>query len=208
MDREEKLYRMFGKFYPQGTILYSENDPAEEMFYIQSGRLRVTTRAGTDRPVETRDIGAGDLLGEDSFVGQGRRKNMAEALEDSRLLVIGSGNVDSVVRNGPEIAEAIVRKLLDSLRGAWENLYDWQCSHAWKGVRENLESEGAGGTRSPGEVSAALGVEEFTVRMILEKMTQAGALAAEGGSYILQDASLLDRMRPADSAPAGEAGGR
>ena len=133
---------------------------------------------------------------------------MAEALEDSRLLVIDPGNVDSVVRNGPELAEAIVRKLLGGLRGAWETLYDWQCSRAWEGVRENVESEGTGGSRSPGEVSAALGVEEFTVRMIREKMTQAGALTAKGGSYILKDASLLDRMSPADSAPTGETGGR
>ena len=94
---------------------------------------------------------------------------MAEALEDSRLLVINPGNVDSVVRNGPELAEAIVGKLLDRLKGSWETLYDWQCSHAWKGVRENVESGGSGGALAPWEVSAALGVEESTVRMILEK---------------------------------------
>lgn len=208
MDREEKLYRMFGKFYPQGTILFSENDPAEEMFYIQSGRLRVSTRGGGGDAVETLDIGAGDLLGEDSFIGHGQRKNMAEALEDSRLLVIDPGNVDSVVRNGPELAEVIVSKLLDSLKTSWESLYDWQCAHAWNGVRDSMESEGAGGARAPGEVSAEIGVEEFAVRMILEKMAQAGALAAEGGSYILKDAPLLDSMRRSDVAPTGKTGDR
>jgi len=208
MDREEKLYRMFGKFCPQGTILFSENDPAEEMFYIQAGRIRVTTQGGADSPEETRDIGAGELLGEDSFVGRGQRTNMAEALVDSRLLVIDPGNVDSVVRTGPELAEMIVLKLLDSLKGAWETLYDWLCSHAWERVRGNVASEGTGSTRDPGQVSAAIGVEEFAIRMILEKMTQTGALAAESGSYVLKDASLLDRMRTADSPQTGETGGR
>jgi hypothetical protein len=208
MDRKEKLYRMFGKFYPQGTILFSENDPAEEMFYIQSGRLRVTARGGAEGPVEEKDIGPGDLLGEDSFTGQGQRKAMAEALEDSRLLVIDSGNVDSVVRNGPVLAEVIVQKLLDNLKVRWESLHGWQCAHAWKRVREIVKSKGDGGATAPGEVSAAIGMEEFAVRMILEKMAGAGAVASEGGSYTLRDAALLDKMPPPDVTPAGETGGR
>lgn len=208
MDREAKLYRMFGKFYPQGTILFSENDPAEEMFYIQSGRLRVTARGGADGPAETKDIGPGKLLGEDSFTGQGERRAMAEALEDSRLLVIDPGNVESVVRNAPELAEVVVQMLLGSLKTTWESLHHWQCEHAWERVREQVENEGKGGSWAPGEVSAAIGLEEYAVRMILDKMVQAGAVASEGGSYTLRDAALLSKMPPADITPTGTTGGR
>jgi len=208
MDREEKLYRMFGRFYPQGTILFRENDPAGEMFYIQSGRLRVTARGGAEGPGETKDIGPGDLLGEDSFSAQGQRRTRAEVLEESRLLAIDPGNVDSVVRNGPELAEVIVQKLLASLKVGWESLHDWQCAHAWKRVRERVKSKGDGGASAPGEVSAAIGMEEFAVRMILEKMAGAGAVASEGGSYTLRDAALLDKIPPPDVTPAGETVGR
>jgi hypothetical protein len=208
MDREEKLYRMFGKFYPQGTILFSENDSAEEMFYIQSGRLRVTGREGAEGPAQTMDVGPGELLGEDSFTGGGERRTMAEALEDSRLLVIDPGNVESVVRNGPELAEVIVQMLLDSLRTTWVSLHRWQCAHAWERVRAQVEMEGKSGSWASGEVSAAIGVEEYAVRMILDTMAQAGGVASEGGSYTLRDAALLSKPPPADVTPTGTTGGR
>lgn len=191
MQREETLYRMFGRFYPQGTILFSENDPGEDIFYIQSGRVRLTKRAEGHSARETLELKAGDLLGEDVLIGEGRRGIMAETVEDSRLLVIGSDTVGSMVRNAPELSTEILEGLLGRLRAAWGGLRRWQCSQGWERVKKSLEGASGRSSWYVGEVSAESGLEEAVVRMILDELVAKGALETEGGSYRVQNSGVL-----------------
>ncbi len=126
MERGHILFKMFGKFCPQGTILFNEKDYGEEAYYIQSGTLR-TGVSGRD---ERLDLGPGDILGEEALLERAPRTCMAEATEDTRLLVIDGRNIDSVVRNGPELATTLMGELMRKLDAAWSGLRGWQTRYA------------------------------------------------------------------------------
>ncbi len=72
----------------KGTVLLRQGDPSESMFVVATGRVRLTLGSGA----EMREIGVmgpGDFFGELSLLSGGERSATAEAIEDSRLLVVG-----------------------------------------------------------------------------------------------------------------------
>jgi len=204
MERDSTLYRMFGKFYPQGTILYSENEPGEEMFYIQSGRVVLKERKGGT--VLEKSLGPGALLGEECFSERNTRPSAAEVTEDSRLLVIDSRNIAGLSRNGPELSGEIMDCLLGCLDEAWKDLRRWQDSYSLEKVRSLYREEGRTRSWSIAEVSELTNIEESGIRRLFNGLVGAGALSCEGDTFRFRDDTLLEKLFSGRS-PGGEEGG-
>jgi CRP-like cAMP-binding protein len=192
MERDNTLYKMFGKFYPQGTILYSENDSGEEMFYIQSGRVVLKERK--DGTVREKSLGPGALLGEECYSERSARRSAAEVTEDSRLLVIGPGNIAGVSRNGPELSAEIMNCLLKGLDKAWKDLRRWQETFSLKKIEAFFRDEDRTRSWRIEEVSELTNIEESGVRRIFEDMVEAGALSSEGDDFRLSGETALEEF--------------
>jgi CRP-like cAMP-binding protein len=204
MERDNTLYKMFGKFYPQGTILYSENDTGEEMFYIQSGRVVLKERK--DGTVTEKSLGPGALLGEECFSERGPRTLAAEVAEDSRLLVIDPRNIAGVSRNGPELSGEIMNCLLSRLDEAWKDLRRWQESYSLEKIGSFFRDEDRTRSWRIEEVSESTNIEESGVRRVFEGLVGAGALSSEGDAFRLSDESALEKLfsRGSPGEDAGE----
>ena len=87
---------------PKGTVLFRQGDPADDMFVIAEGRVRVTLGAGTDA-TEVAVLGPGEFFGELSLLMGAARTATAEAFEDCRLLVIGRDVFAMLVQDDLEI---------------------------------------------------------------------------------------------------------
>jgi CRP/FNR family cyclic AMP-dependent transcriptional regulator len=74
-------------------ILFSQGDPAPTVFYLQSGRIRLTvvSRSGKEAVIAT--LGPGDFLGEGCIAGQTLRMATAKATEPISVLVIDKGEM-------------------------------------------------------------------------------------------------------------------
>jgi CRP-like cAMP-binding protein len=119
VDRAQVLFRLFGKYCPEGTILYTEGAPGDELCLVQSGAVRLGPAAGEP----AREVGPGGILGEEAFFGRAPRPRRAEILRDTHLLLVGERNVDSFARNGPEAALGLLAGLVGlaaAARGALE----------------------------------------------------------------------------------------
>jgi CRP-like cAMP-binding protein len=116
VDREQVLFRLFGKYCPEGTILYTEGSPGQEMFVIQSGAVRLGSARPGGRPAAL--LGPGDLLGEGSFSGQAARSDRAEVVRDARLIQVNDRTLGAVVRHGPQTAHMIFRQFLTLAQNA------------------------------------------------------------------------------------------
>jgi CRP-like cAMP-binding protein len=189
MERGHILFKMFGKFCPQGTILFNENDPGEEMYYIQSGTMR-TGCSGKEEPL---DLGPGDILGQEALLERAARTCMAEATEDTRLLVIDGRNIESVIRNGPELATTLMGELMRKLDAAWSGLRNWQTRYAIGKLETLLGGSAGGGRLSVEDLSAELEIDEEGVRRALEQLTDAGALARDGDGFHLVDLEVIHK---------------
>ncbi len=194
MDREQVLFRLFGKFCAEGTILFAENAPGEELYFVQSGAVRLR-RAGSE---ELR--GPGEILGEEAFFARAPRRWRAEVVKDSRLLLLNDRTLDGVVRHGPEVAAAIAERLLglaDAARGALEG---WALCHRLRRLEPHLREAPLLRAEALAESS---GLSLPDVRAALRALEGRGALAPAGEGYRLVDPAAIERV--AAEAAAGKA---
>jgi signal-transduction protein with cAMP-binding, CBS, and nucleotidyltransferase domain len=195
MERESTLFKMFGKYYPQGTILFKENDPGDEMYYIKSGAIRVTDGSGSSEVVNI--IGPGEMLGEEALTETCPRSVMAEVVEDSRLLVIDFRNLGSVVRNGPELSVILMNEIIGRLDRGWKELRSWQQSFFLKKMEIFLRSVDKGRGWTIAEASRETGVEETGVERIVDLLVSEGCLARSGKNCALVDLAVIERLTEA-----------
>jgi CRP-like cAMP-binding protein len=192
MEREQALFRLFGKFCPEGTILFAENAPGEELYVVQSGAVRLR------RPGAEEVRGPGELLGEEAFFGRAPRRWRAEVVQDSRLLLLNDRTLDGVVRHGPEVAAGLCLGLLALADGARDELDSWVLTHRFRRLEPHLRDAGAAGLRVEALAEAA-GLSLPATRSALEALEGRGVVARAGEGYRLGD--------PKVGARAGGGGG-
>lgn len=73
---------------PEGAVLFRQGDPGEALYVVHAGRIRLTLGSGAELR-EIGVVGPGEFFGEISLLSGEGRTATAEAIEDSRLLVIG-----------------------------------------------------------------------------------------------------------------------
>ncbi len=121
MSREEQLFWKFGKNFAKGTILCREGEPGHEMFIIQKGKVQVRKRVGkTERVIA--ELGDGEFLGEMALLLGMDRSATVEVTEDSKFLVVGPDTFESLLKNSPEIAMKMLKKMALRLRALDEKL--------------------------------------------------------------------------------------
>ena len=184
------LFRLFGKYCPEGTILATEGASGEELYVIQSGAVRL----GSARPGEAPAVlGAGDLLGEEAFFGRAPRARRAEAVQDTRLIRVNDRTLDAVVRHGPQIARQIVERLLVLVDRARSELAAWTAGHLLPRVAPHLIAL-AGGTMAPTDLAERSGSSEQDARHVLEELVRRGLLVRDGEAYRAHDPASVQRF--------------
>src|SRR5260370_38637761 len=68
--------------------IFSQGDPAESVFYIQQGRVKLKVKSKQDKEAVIAILGAGDFLGEACLVGQTVCLATATAIAPSTILRI------------------------------------------------------------------------------------------------------------------------
>jgi len=104
---------------------FSQGDPADAIFYVQKGRLRVTVTSATGKEATITLVGPGEFLGENCMVSaHPMRIATATAMADSVLLRISKAEMTRVLRQQPELSEMFVAFLLARNARIQEDLVD------------------------------------------------------------------------------------
>lgn len=201
MDREQVLFRLFGKYCPEGTILYTEGSPGQELYVIQSGAVRL----GAARPgdPEAGILGPGDLLGEGAFFARGPRPTRAEVVRDARLIQVNDATLDAVARHGPQTVRVMFERLLDLTREAGAELARWTIGQLLPRIAPELTA--AGGGLLPADLAERSGLAAAEVELVLEELRGRGCLVREGTRYRAPDPALLRREIDLLTAPGQRA---
>lgn len=70
----------------KGHVIFSQGDPADALFYIEKGRVQLTTVSSQAKEAVIGLLGAGDFFGESVLAGQSTRIATAVALSDSVIV--------------------------------------------------------------------------------------------------------------------------
>jgi CRP-like cAMP-binding protein len=99
----------------QGEQIIREGDPGAEMYFVESGRVRVVRGEGP-RALLLAELAAGDLFGEMALLTGSPRSASVVALSNVDLWVMTKDDFDTVVTAYPNLALALSRLLSERLR--------------------------------------------------------------------------------------------
>lgn len=98
-----------------GEWIVREGELAEEMYIIRSGRVAISRDLAGER-IHLGDLGPGDFFGEMAVLESLPRAADIQALEETRLLVIGAGALLIRIRRDPTLAVEMLHKLSGRMR--------------------------------------------------------------------------------------------
>src|SRR5271168_3466374 len=90
----------------------SQAEPADALFYIQSGKVKVTTVSAQGKEAVVAILGAGDFLGEGCMAGQPLRISSAKTLLESTISRLDKAAVVRVPHSHPTFSELFMAYLL------------------------------------------------------------------------------------------------
>ena len=92
--------------------IFSQGDPADALFYIQRGKVKVTTLSSQGKEAVVAILGAGDFFGEGCLAGQPLRIATVAAMVDSSIARLEKAAVIRVLHEQPAFSELFMAYLL------------------------------------------------------------------------------------------------
>lgn len=99
----------------EGEYVFRENELGTEMYIIHEGKVEILSGTGSSETL-LGVLEKGDFFGEMSILEDLPRAASARAVTDVKLLQINGSTFDQLLRNNPEIAVRMMRKLARRLR--------------------------------------------------------------------------------------------
>ena len=96
----------------KGEKVFSQGDQADALFFIQTGKVKMTVVSAAGKEAVVTILGAHNFLGEGALVGQSLRISTATALEPSTIFRIEKLAMVQALREQPELSERFIAALL------------------------------------------------------------------------------------------------
>jgi CRP-like cAMP-binding protein len=198
--------------YPKGVELFSMGSPAEMVFAVLAGLVKVHSSAPGSDPVLVEIAGAGDLVGYADFAGgDGGRAQLfgAIALTNCSVALFTRHQIAEVLK-GLE-PEALIR-IAEAINSMWSSVIYRYTTFLGMSLRERLKlvldelAERFGVPDSRGtlllpelaqeQLAEMIGSSRPMVSKLLSEMTEQGLLIRQGRRHI-----VVVAQKPADAAP-------
>ncbi len=98
--------------YPRSAVVFSQGDPAHEVFYVQLGSVKLSVLSRTGKEAVVAMLGPGDFFGEGCLAGQPRRMATASALSASTVLVIEKSQMVEMLHKERTLADRFLMHML------------------------------------------------------------------------------------------------
>lgn len=105
-----------------GTDIFSKADQASHLFIIGKGRVKIFSVSAGKKRKTFAYLGTGKFFGEMALLEGRDRSASAQAVDDTRLLLIHKRDFKSMLLNDPKLAIALLRTMSDRLRHANEEI--------------------------------------------------------------------------------------
>jgi CRP/FNR family cyclic AMP-dependent transcriptional regulator len=98
--------------YPAGKVMFAQGDPADSVYYIQQGGVKLSVLARTGREAVVGMLGPGDFVGEGALTGQPLRIATATAVLDTVALAIETGEMTRVLHSERALSDRFITYML------------------------------------------------------------------------------------------------
>jgi CRP/FNR family cyclic AMP-dependent transcriptional regulator len=102
--------------FPKNTVVIHENDPADSLFIIESGKVKVYCSDKNGKEFIMNTQGEGDYFGELALLDDSTRSASVRTVEKSSFCIIFKDNFNRILDDHPNIARKLIRNLAARVR--------------------------------------------------------------------------------------------
>ncbi len=193
-----------------GRVIYTPQQPAEVLFLMKQGRVRLYHLSAEGKEFTTASVGEGTFFGEMTMLGQSLYGSFAQADNDCLLCILDRQEVTMLLgdaRISFRVIESLGRKLLESERRlsdfALKRVAARLAALLLQLARSQAAREGSAGVSVAGSVQVAgtheelahsVGAYRETVTKILNEWRGHGLVELGRGRIVLLDTEKLRRL--------------
>lgn len=202
LDRVAQACRWQSVEADQPLVLRAQDEG--DVYFIVSGRVRITTYAASGRQVTFRDCGEGELFGELAAIDGGPRSADVLTLQPSVLASLAPADFRALLREEPLLAERVMLRLASLVRQLSERIIDLSTLEVPQRLQAELlrmaQAAGVADNRArlePSPKHAALASQISTnreqVTRELNALVRQGVLQKDGKALVVADVQHLAR---------------
>jgi CRP-like cAMP-binding protein len=184
-----------------GQTVVGYQDDSNEVFFIHTGKLKVTIFSEAGREVAFRELSAGMSFGELSAIdGQPRSANVI-ALTDAIVTSMTRADFMATLTRHPDVAVAALRKLTLLVRALSERVHEFAekvevriCHELLRLAREGMQGTNAARLRPApkhAEIASRVNTHREAVSRLLSKLARLGIVRRENGDLLISDLRAL-----------------
>src|SRR6187549_2640772 len=115
--------RSIGK-YRKNQVVFSQGEPADAVFYIQKGKVKITVVSTQGKEAVVAILGPDDFFGEGCLAAQPRRIATVTTMTDSTIMRLEKAAMIRVIHDEPAFSEMFIPHLLARTIRVEEDLVD------------------------------------------------------------------------------------
>ena len=97
--------------YGKGQVVFAQSDPADAIFYIQKGKLKLTVVSNNGKEAVVALLGANDCFGEGCLASQQVRMSTAAAMTECAIVRMEKAEAIRVLHDEPAFSELFLKHL-------------------------------------------------------------------------------------------------
>jgi CRP/FNR family transcriptional regulator, cyclic AMP receptor protein len=98
--------------YRKDQVVFSQGDPADAVFYVQKGKVKLTVVSEQGKEAVIAILGADEFFGEGCLAGQAQRIATVTAMTDSIIAQLDKASIVEVIHREPAFSEKFIAHLL------------------------------------------------------------------------------------------------
>jgi CRP/FNR family cyclic AMP-dependent transcriptional regulator len=204
-ERRELAGRCEAQRYEADKRIVSHDDNSTDVYFVVSGKVRVTIFSRSGKEVSFRDLAAGQVFGDLSAIDGGPRSASVVTLGDAVVVSMPKEVFWEVLRKHPAAAEMMLRELARLVRSLSERVVEFSTlgvknrihAELLRLAREHIrEPNQAVITPAPthSEIASRVSTHREAVTRELNRLAHEGLIERQRGGLTVLDVAGLSRL--------------
>jgi len=187
------------RVYEPGEFLFHQGDPADTVYLIKSGRIRLFTVSQDGKDFTLGVLHADEMCGENALFQEGLHPFAAQAIEQSFVCSCSKADFHQLLLQNPSIAVKVIQALGQRLNEYTDQMASLALEDVKSRLRRTMQRLArqygvptARGIRlevplSQQSLASLVGASRVMVANVLKRMRQEGLLDYDGKHYYLRE---------------------
>jgi len=191
--------------YGPRQLIVGHEEASRTVFFLVSGRVRVSVYSSAGKRVTYRDIESGEMFGEFAAIDGEPRSASVEATQTSLIASMSPDLFWEILRTHPEVSGAVLRRLTRQVRSLSRRLYEFSTLNARDRLHLELLRLASGSINANGtavikdaptheDLATRIGSQRETVSREMADLAAAGVLEQDRRILTIKDVSALRRL--------------